>query len=65
VAGIVMGIVAGIVACIIASIMGKEVEESLKTGRLSWLTRGGFGVLLLAYAFFIWFSFLGGWRVFQ
>jgi hypothetical protein len=45
--------------------MAKAVEESLRTSRLSWLARGAFGALVLAYAFLVWFSFLGGWRVFQ
>ena len=32
---------------------------------LIWLARGAFGALVLAHAFLVWFSFLGGWRVFQ
>jgi hypothetical protein len=41
------------------------VKKSLKTGHLSWFARGAFGALMLAYTFLIWFSFLGGWQVFQ
>lgn len=48
------------------SLVHSTVKESVqKTGRPSWLARGAFGALLLTYAFLIWFSLLGGWRVFQ
>jgi hypothetical protein len=43
----------------------RVVEVSLGTGNPSWLARGVFVVLVLGYAFLIWFSFLGGWQVFQ
>jgi len=45
--------------------MAVGVEEGLKTGHPSWLSRGAFVALVLVYAFLVWFSFLGGWRVFQ
>jgi len=43
------------------SLRGRELENwpSLLAGaRCHW-------ALVLAYAFLVWFSFLGGWRVFQ
>jgi hypothetical protein len=48
-------------------VLGVEggVEKSLKTGHSFWLAQGAFGALVLAYAFLVWFSFLGGWRWFQ
>lgn len=49
----------------VAFVVTVSVEESLNTGHPSWPARAAFGALPLAYAFLIWFSFLGGWRVFQ
>ncbi len=42
-----------------------EIKESQRTGRPSPISRGVFTLCLAAYIFLIWFSFLGGWRVFQ
>jgi hypothetical protein len=53
------------VAVGMAGVVAVGVGESLKTGYPSWLARAAFGALVLAYAFLVWFSFLGGWRVFQ
>jgi len=54
----------GVAGGVAGSVAG-GVEESLETGHPSWLARGAFGALVLSHAFLIWFSFLGGWRVFQ
>ncbi|KHD09621.1 hypothetical protein PN36_33700 [Candidatus Thiomargarita nelsonii] len=40
------------------------VKNSLKTGTPSLLARLAFLLLLAAHLFLIWFSFLGGWRLF-
>ncbi len=57
---------AGIVAPFMtAGALEVFVVRSLKTGRPSWPARAAFGALVLAHAFLVWFSFLGGWRVFQ
>ena len=42
-----------------------SVKNSLKTGQPSWLLRGAFVILVLAHICFVWFGFLGGWRVFR
>jgi hypothetical protein len=42
----------------------KPVQKSLETGRASWVARGAFGLLVAANAFLVWYSYLGGWRVF-
>ncbi len=49
----------------IEDVTKKSTEKNLKTARSSWLTQSAFGAILLVYAFLIWFSFLGGWRVFR
>jgi tetratricopeptide (TPR) repeat protein len=51
-------------AFVIALRTVNESNDSLETGRPSWRARGALVVLLLAHAFIIWFSFLGGWQVF-
>lgn len=56
-AGVVVGVVAGIVAGV--------VEDSIKSGQASWLSRLIFTILLLDYAFLIWYAFLGGAEVLQ
>jgi hypothetical protein len=43
--------------------MKESIEESLKSGRPSWLARCTLGVVLLVYFCLVWFSFLKGWRV--
>lgn len=52
------------VAVGVAGSLAGVVEKSLKNGQPSWLARGTFVALALSHAFLIWFSFLGGWRVF-
>jgi tetratricopeptide (TPR) repeat protein len=54
-----------VLAIIVALCVALCMEQSLKIGRPYWLMRGAFGALLLAHAFLVWVSFLGGWRVFQ
>lgn len=43
--------------------VGEGVEESLRADHPFWMARVILGVLVLVYAFLVWFSFLGGWRV--
>ncbi|MGB0385329.1 MAG: hypothetical protein ACPGWR_10945 [Ardenticatenaceae bacterium] len=38
----------------------EAVEESVKTGRASWLAQGAFWLLAAIYAFLVWYSYLGG-----
>ena len=70
---VVTGIIAGVVTfsiavgAALASAFGVSYSmyESLETGRSNRFTRGTFGLLLVIFAFLIWFAFLNGWRVFQ
>jgi hypothetical protein len=39
------------------------VRNSVQTGRPSWLARGAFVLLLLCYAYLIWFSLWGAWEM--
>ncbi|OAD20476.1 membrane protein, partial [Candidatus Thiomargarita nelsonii] len=64
----VVSAVAGVVAffmILFGEIAIEEtIKESLKTGTPSLLARLAFLLLLAAHLFLIWFSFLGGWRLF-
>jgi fructose-1,6-bisphosphatase/inositol monophosphatase family enzyme len=72
VAGVVAFVVAGVVAFVVvggisygvASVAAGGLEGSFKEGRRSWLTVACGVALVAAYAFLVWFCFLGGWRVF-
>jgi hypothetical protein len=61
----VIGVVVGLTMLKVAGVVESAVKDSLKTGKSSGLTRGSFGVLVLAYALLIWFSFLSGWQLFR
>lgn len=65
VAGRSVFLMAFILQIVVVGQVQKAVQETLKTGRPSWIAQGAFGVLVVTYAFLIWFSFLGGWRGFQ
>ncbi len=54
-----------VVVGFITFLIARNLVRSVATGRPSWLAHGIFGVLVITYAFLIWFSFLGGWRIFQ
>ena len=54
-----------VVIIVVVSIIKKSVQETLKTDHTSWLGRTAFVTLILIYIFLVWFSFLGGWQVFQ
>jgi preprotein translocase subunit Sss1 len=43
----------------------RDLGKSISTGQPSWLAHTTFGILVITYVFLIWFSFLGGWRIFQ
>ncbi len=58
-------ITAIIVTGSIAFGVATSTKKGLETGRPSSLTQVAFVLLMLAHVFIIWFSFLGGWRVFQ
>jgi hypothetical protein len=58
-------LVAFVVWVVVGNHIVRVVKENLNTGRSSWLAQGAFGALVLAYALLIWFSFLGGWRMFR
>lgn len=59
----VAGVVALGVALGVAEGVAEGVEKSIEAGQASWLTRGALLALVLAYAFIIWFAFLGGYKV--
>jgi tetratricopeptide (TPR) repeat protein len=61
---IVMVIVMGVVMAVVGGGAANMLLNSVKSGRSSWVLRGSFGVLILTYAFTLWFSFFGGWQVF-
>jgi tetratricopeptide (TPR) repeat protein len=69
VAGGLAGLLAGGLICIvvvlIAGLLADVAENSIETGRSSWVTRGAFGALVMVYAFVIWLVFLSGWQVFH
>lgn len=60
VASVVVGILIGLVFAVVSS-----VRKGLETGHPSWAARGSLAMLLLAYAFLIWFSLQGGWQIFR
>jgi len=61
----VLSIVAFVVVSFVISGVKHVVKNGVQTGKPHWLSRTAFGALVAAYAFLIWFSFLGGWRFFQ
>jgi tetratricopeptide (TPR) repeat protein len=61
---ILVGLVVGVTGGVSAGIATHNMEQAVKVVRLSWLVRGAFVILVIVYAFLIWFSFLGGWRMF-
>lgn len=66
-AGVAAGVTGGVVALLAAKLTGGvagAVENSVKTGRASWLARGMFGLLVMTYGFLVWLCFLGGWKLF-
>jgi hypothetical protein len=63
-AGIIIAIVVSIIVFIDASILWYEIQKSIESGQPTWITKGALGLLAFSYAFLIWFSFFGGWRVF-
>ncbi len=60
---IVLGVLLAVIVFVTSAVM-RDVKSSVETARPSWLARGTFGLLVLTYAFLIWFSFLGGWGMF-
>lgn len=44
--------------------LGEVIQESLKTGHASWVAREALWLLVMCHAFLVWFSYLGGWRMF-
>jgi hypothetical protein len=62
---VLMGVPAAGLAVVLPVGLANAVKESLKTGRASWKTKGAFGLLVAAYAFLVWYSYLGGWRMFE
>jgi tetratricopeptide (TPR) repeat protein len=63
VAGAVMALALVASVVVLAVGLARHVEKSLEAVRPSWLGRGALGVLVLAYGFLIWFSFLDGWQM--
>lgn len=62
---VVESVVAGVVVGVVAGVVAGVVEDSIKSGQASWLSRLVFTILLLDYAFLIWYAFLGGAEVLQ
>lgn len=54
------GVVAFGVAVVVASGVAVVVAKGIKSGKTSWLLRSTGGLLVLAYAFLVWFAFFGG-----
>ena len=51
-------------AVVVAVVVAGGMVEALDSRRASWLSVTSFGLLLISYAFLIWFSFLGGHQLF-
>ncbi len=68
---VVVGVVAGVVAGVVVGVMvfrwaaGMAAAVVAGVAEVAESAGRALGISLLAHAFLIWFSFLGGWRVFQ
>jgi hypothetical protein len=63
VAGAIIGLAASTVFVTVLKASSDRITDGLRGQKRSWLARIIFAMLVLSYAFLIWFSFLGGYQI--